>query len=233
MKSSYAHMIASCPLFSKLRCDVLEHVGSAAVERHLAPRRSLVSQGEPFPYLGVVVDGSIVAIAASAAGREQLLYEAMPNDTFGEIPMLDDGSTLAYFAAGERGAISLLIPRSVLDFVCRSDPALSIRLAQAAAHRARILTERLSELAFVSTTSRIARAIASFLPADITDASRATWVEAPIGLRRLSQAKIGRLAGTVRVVVARVLGALAMADAISLRAGRVTRINLPELARWL
>jgi len=85
----------------------------------------------------------------------------------------------------------------------------------------------------VSTTSRIARAIASFLPADITDASRATWVEAPIGLRRLSQAKIGRLAGTVRVVVARVLGALAMADAISLRAGRVTRINLPELARWL
>jgi len=233
MNVDHAATIRSCPLFGAVRRDLLERIADAAIERHMGPHRTLVSQGEPFHYLGIVVEGSIVATATSAEGRERILYEAKPIDTFGVIPLLDEGGTVARIAAGEHGATLLLIPKHAVDLACRSDAALSFRFARAAAHRARTLTQSLSDLAFASTAARTARALLSFLPVQPADVSMTGWVEAPLELRCLSQAHLARLVGTVRVVAARVLHALAVGNGIILERGRVVRINAAVLAHWV
>jgi CRP-like cAMP-binding protein len=159
------------------------------------------------------------------------LYEASEGETFGEIPLLDNEATLSHLAAGDRGAVTVLIPKRTLEGACRSDAALALRLARATAHRARILTERLEDLAFASTTTRIARVILSFAPN--SNGATPDWVEAPIELRQLSQTRIADLAGTVRVVVARALRTLTDDGALVMDHGRVVRLNRAALAHVL
>src|ERR1700680_2253093 len=188
--SAMARAIRACAVFSTVKQAPLRRLAAASFERSLAPRRVLASLGRPFPLLGIVVRGSIVCEASSEGGRDQLLYEARPTETFAETIMLDEGRMLAHFAAGSDGAHLVLIPRAAVVAECAHYPMLALCIAKATAHRARILVERLVTFAFSSTTSRVARALLGRVP------TTSGWVDAPLDVRRWSQTQIALLAGT-------------------------------------
>jgi CRP-like cAMP-binding protein len=228
-------LLRGLPLFERVHPELLDLLAGTALERRVPPHQRLASKGESFPFLGIVFEGSVVALASSASGRQQLLYEATPCDSFGEISLLDEGSTLSQFAAGDRGATFMMVPKRALEIACGSEPALALRIARLAAHRARVLTQRLADLAFDSTTTRIVRIILSFcpdLPAAAMEAE-GQWIAAPSELLRLTQSQLAERAGTVRIVASRVLRSLAKNGNIVLDRGRIARLNPVALARML
>lgn len=194
----------------------------------MAPGRPLVAQSEPFPYLGVVIAGSVVASFLSDDGRDHLLYEIEPHESFAEIQMLDDHGALSTLASGSGGAVVILLPKSAVESACRRDARLAYQFAKMTAARARTVASSVGRLAFASTVRRVANVIRTGLPVDAGGA-----VEAPPALRALSQTQIAVRAGTVRVVAARALRSLAGSGAIRLDGGRVAAVDGARLAAWL
>jgi CRP-like cAMP-binding protein len=125
-------LLRGLPLFERVHPELLDLLAGTALERRVPPHQRLASKGESFPFLGIVFEGSVVALASSASGRQQLLYEATPCDSFGEISLLDEGSTLSQFAAGDRGATFMMVPKRALEIACGSEPALALRIARLA-----------------------------------------------------------------------------------------------------
>jgi CRP-like cAMP-binding protein len=204
----------------------MSRLAESSIERHMGPDRTLVAQSEPFPYLGVVLDGSIVASFLTADGRDHLLYEIPPPETFAEIPMVDEHGALTTLASGPDGALVVLVPRADVEAACRIDARLSFQIARVTAARARTLARSVGSLAFTSTTRRVARVIRSTLADDAPGK-----IVAPHALRSLSQAQIAVRAGTVRVVAARALHALAESGAIELDGGRIVAVDTAILSR--
>lgn len=221
-----ADAIACSPLFEGIGKPLIARLAGAAIERRAGPNETFAPQGEPFPFLGIVVEGSVVAIISSRDGRGQILYQSVPGETFAEVPSLDGRVTLYRFAAGARGASSLLIPMSVLEEACEASAELGLRLARVVSERARVLADSLTHLAFETTLERITRAIRSYIPREA-----AGWVDATSELRSLSQKQLAELSGTVCIVVARALRSLAAANVIELENGRIKRVNADTLAQ--
>lgn len=219
-----ADAIACCPLFEGISKPLLARLAGAAVELRFGPHETFAPQGEPFPFLGIVAEGSMVAIISSRDGREQILFQSAPRQTFGEVPSLDGRVTLWRFEAGARGVLSLLIPQAMLEEACEASAEFGLRLARVVSERARILADCLTNLAFETTLERITRAIRSFIPRNI-----AGWIDASPELRGLSQNQLAELSGTVRIVVARALRSLAAANVIELENGRIKRVNAAAL----
>ncbi|HXM17753.1 MAG TPA: Crp/Fnr family transcriptional regulator [Candidatus Tumulicola sp.] len=212
-------------MFAGIGKRLLARLAGAAIESRVGPNETFAPQGQPFPFLGVVAEGAVVAIISSRDGREQMLYQSVPDETFAEVPSLDGRVTLYRFAAGARGALSLLIPRLALEEACEASAELGLRLGRVVSERARILADCLTHLAFETTLERITRAIRSYIPREA-----AGWVDASPELKGLSQNQLAELSGTVRIVVARALRSLAAANVIELDGGRIKRVNADTLA---
>jgi uncharacterized protein (DUF2249 family) len=220
-----ASFFRHCSVLSDVDEAGLARLAASAVERKLEPGGVVVDQGERVGALAVVRTGLIAAIAASGDGREQLFYEALPFETFGEIEFFDDGAAPARFVASYGAAQAVLVDREVTMEVARRFPMLALRLARRAALRGRTLAHRLMHVTFSSTTARIARALLPYAgPAE-------GLVPTLPPLSQMSQSQIATIAGTVRIVAARGLAKLAAERAIELRRGRVTRIDRLRLQR--
>jgi len=221
-------MLRRCAVFAGIASRTLSRLAESSIERHMGPNQILVTQSESFPYLGVVLDGSVIASFLTADGRDHLLYEINPPETFAEIPMIDEHGALSTLASGPDGALVVLIPKTIVESGCRSDAKLSYQIARVTAARARTLARSVGTLAFASTARRVARVVRSTL----TDGAVGR-VDAPEALRALSQGQIALRAGTVRVVAARTLHALAESGAIELERGRIVAVDTAILAQWV
>jgi len=218
-----ASFLRRSSLLAPLEDDVRSKVISAAIERTYEAGRTIAEQGDAFPYLGFVQHGIVAAIALSANGRDHLLYEALPLETFAEVEFLDGGGAAARLIAAHTDARTVLVPRDAMLEACRRSAMLSLRLGAMVARRTRLLVERAGILAFSSTVSRIARSLLPYAPA------AEGLAPAIPPLPSMTQLEIATLAGTVRVVAARGLAELSAAGAIEMRQGRVTLVDRNRL----
>ena len=217
--SDLRSFLRHCSTLADLDEPTIARLSEAGVERTLPSGGVLIEQGERLSALALVKTGLIAAIASSPDGREQLLYEALPFDTCGDIEFFDDGASPARLAAPYGEATIVTLSRPLVIEIAQRFPMLALRLGRTAALRARGLAERLAHTAFSSTTARIARSLLPYAaPAE-------GLIPTLPPLSKMSQAQIATIAGTVRVVAARGLARLVKERAIELRGGRVTRID--------
>ncbi|MDE2572817.1 MAG: DUF2249 domain-containing protein [bacterium] len=217
------------------RCAALESASeathrafiAAATERIIAYREALNEQGMEWPYLGFVREGRLGMIAGSANGRERLLFEFLPFETFGEISLVDGGTMLGRVAPPFGSARAIAVPRNVVLKQMDDDPAFAHAIALLCAQRGRALAERLEFLAGRSTVERVARALLPYARPDFGLAP----VLAPA--RRMSQSQLAIAAGTVREVAARALFELESSGAIQLEGGRIARIDRAKLTAFV
>jgi len=208
-----------------LDAETRERLIAATFERSVVSGEAIVEQGSDFPYLGFVQSGVVAAVSISAGGRDQLVYEALPFETFAEAEVLDGGVAATRLAAAHGDARVILAPRDDVLAACYRSAMFSLRLGTAVARRMRMLIERSSVRAFGSTTARIARALLSY-------AAAAEGLSPAIPpLPQMTQSEIATLAGTVRVVASRTLADFVAAGAIALEQGRVTKIDRAHLER--
>lgn len=214
-------------LFTDLRPAARTALAEAAVQRVFDVKATIVEQGTPWPHVGLVVSGRVIAVVGTESGRDYYLYEAFPSDVFGEIQALDGGAAIARYQTGAEKTVVLLLPRDVLLQLAEADGGLSRRLAELCAQRARLLHEMLYARMTKPTLNRLAAAILPY--ATRTDGLATTLQPLP----SMTQGQLACLAGTVKDVVGRDLAALQHAGAIDLCGGRIARIDEARLRNFL
>jgi CRP/FNR family cyclic AMP-dependent transcriptional regulator len=198
-----------------------------ATQQNLSRGDLVMRQGEQFGFIGIVCEGTLAIISGSAQGREHLLYEVLPLETFGELAALDNGMTFASATVISRTAIVGLIPRPTYLKAFADDAGLARGVARVAAQRVRVLVERSTAQVSQSTLSRVAAAILPYAPPNRGLAN----VLPPLDV--LSLADLAIAAGTVREVVGRALLELEQAHAIERTRGRVVRVDRELLNRFI
>jgi CRP-like cAMP-binding protein len=76
-------------LFGALSDDVLAHLASQLKARRVPPGESMFKEGDAAREMWVILDGEMEVLKRSRKGREQRVAILGPNDTFGEMSILD------------------------------------------------------------------------------------------------------------------------------------------------
>jgi uncharacterized protein (DUF2249 family)/CRP-like cAMP-binding protein len=187
---------------------------------------AITAQGEDWPHIGIVCEGTVAVIGGSAEGRELLLYEVLPLESFGEVSAVDDGATLGTATVVSRVAVVAFLPRPAFRRALERDEHLARSVALLCAQRFRLLAERLTAHVSQPTLARIAAAILPYAPPERGLAPSLP----PLDLMSLTDLAIA--AGTVREVAGRALIALEQAKAIERSRGRIVRVDRERLSAF-
>lgn len=222
-----AEVMSRCPLFLHTSEATRAALIAVALTRHVGRRQAVANQGMAWPFLGVVRRGRIVAIAGTPAGREQILFDALPYEVFGDVIVADSGTAMARFVTVAEPADLVLFPRAAVLDCAAADAGLALALAQTCAQRSRALVELLCQ-GSKPIISRVAAVLMAHAPTELGLAA----VD-PRSFPALRFAQIAATAGTVKEVVARSIAQLEAAGALRRVRGRVAFIDRAALARHL
>ncbi len=215
------------------RSPVFAH-GSPASIAALAPQarraiikrdRAVVEQGIAWPYVGLVEAGIVQAVLASDSGREQVLFDALPGDVFGEAALIDRGPTLVRYIAQTAGTTVLLFPVEAVRRQFQADPALFGALADLNAQHTRAILDRFALLLAQPAAARIASVLLSY-------AAPAQGLSPALPpLPTMTQTEIARLAGTIKEIVQRLLPKFEAEGALRRQGGRIVEVDRGKLVQ--
>lgn len=195
--------------------DLASRSRRVSIKRH----HTVVEQGTRWPYAGIVESGIVQAVLATPSGREQALYDVLPDELFGETALLDAGvSPVRHIALTPRNEV-VLVPVDALAAVARHNPKIVTALGSLAAQRFRTVLERFSTHLGAPALTRVARALLPF--AQPGPGLR----EALAPLPAMTQVEIATSAGTVKEVVSRALADLESLGALQRQGGHIVRLN--------
>jgi uncharacterized protein (DUF2249 family)/CRP-like cAMP-binding protein len=222
-----AAVLRRSALFGAVAPATREELAAQSTLRRFSHGAVIMPQGETWPYVGIVCEGTIAVVGGSSEGRELLLYEVLPFETFGEIAAIDDGTTFGSASVMSRAALISYLPRSAFLRAFAQDAALGREVARICTQRFRLLTERLTAAVSRPILARVAAAILPYAPPD----RGMVPVLAPLDILTLTDLAIA--VGTVREVVGRALITLDDAKAIERVRGRIVRADRERLSTFL
>lgn len=208
-------------LSDRTRSMLASRARRATIKRH----HSVVAQGVQWPYVGIVESGIVQAVLLAPSGREQAIYDVLPDELFGEIGLLDDGLMPLRHVALTAGTSVLLFPAGLVHSLADEDPSVLAALARIGAQRYRTTLERFAAHFGASATVRIAQVLLPFA------APAVGLCEALPPLPSMTQAEIATSAGTVKEVVSRALSELEVGAALRREGGHITMLDRDKLSR--
>jgi CRP/FNR family transcriptional regulator len=175
----------------------------------------------------VVRKGRVFAIVGSPLGRDQILFEALETEVFGNIVLFDGGATIARFATLADPADLLLFPRADVLAAAEADSRFALALAAAATQQVRTIAELVQAHVSKKIIARVAGALRPYAPIE----SGLAMVD-PANLPSLRLTQIATATGTVKEVAARAVAELERAGAIRRVRGRIALIDRAKLAAF-
>ena len=182
--------------------DVLDRfVGHCHVRQHPA-KSVIINAGDVSSSLFLVLDGSVAVVVEDEDGNEIVVAYLNRGEFFGEMGLFQDDPTRSAWVRtrSECQLAEISYPR--FRELAHSDPDLLFELAGQLAARLKRTTLKVSDLAFLDVTGRIARTLLDLClqPDAMTH---------PDGMQiRISRQEIGRIVGCSREMAGRVLKAL-------------------------
>lgn len=170
----------------------------------------IIYAGDKPEVLYYIVDGSVTVLIEDSEGREIVLAYLNKGDFFGEMGLFGDDSRSAWVrtkSACELAEISYDRYRQI----AKEDPAILFELGSQMAMRLRKTSRKVSDLAFLDVTGRIARTLLDLCkePDAMTH---------PDGMQiRITRQEIGRIVGCSREMVGRVLKVLEEQNLITVK----------------
>ena len=143
-------------LFGELDPAALASLAERAVERSYKKGQLLVYQGDSGDSVFVIVEGLVKVMVTSEEGEEMVLVTLRPNDTFGELSLVDGGPRSASAEAIEPTRV-LIITRPILLELLGQHPSLTDTLLRELGSLARRLTEQAADLVFLDIHGRMAK----------------------------------------------------------------------------
>jgi CRP-like cAMP-binding protein len=202
-------LLAQCNLFRVLPADACATLIARAQIRKYAPDETIFRIGSTADSMMVVLSGHVCISVASAHGKAVMLIRVrVAGEIFGEIAMLDGKGRTADARAASECRLAILNRCDVLAFF-EQHPDAWPGLVGILCERLRNVDERIGEIAFMSISARLAKALL-----------RMTAVEPHLSQVRLSQTEIGSLIGATR-------------ESVNVWLGRWQRIGILQIAENL
>lgn len=168
--------------------------------RRQYPAKSLIIYaGDKPDVLYYIVDGSVSVLIEDETGREIVLAYLNPGDFFGEMGLFGGDSNRSAFVRAKTKCELAEISYSRFRQLTEKDPGILFELASQMALRLRKTSQKVSNLAFMDVTGRIARTLM-----DLSKEPDA--MTHPDGMQiRITRQELGRIVGCSREMVGRVL----------------------------
>lgn len=216
-----------CPIFAAASQSTRDAFVLGAQSRSV-PRKTIIAEQEAsWPFLGVVRKGKVIAIVGTPAGREQILFEALETEAFGNAAILDGGSTFSRFATLSDPAEILLFPKLVVLQLVEADSRFALALAASVTQQMRSIVELVHAHVSKKTIARVASTLVPYAPSE----SGLAPVD-PVHLPSLRLTQIAAATGSVKEVVARAVADLEAASAIRRVRGRIAYIDRSKLTSF-
>jgi CRP/FNR family transcriptional regulator, cyclic AMP receptor protein len=172
-------------------------------QRKCAAKSMLINAGDPSDHLYYIISGSVTVIVEDDDGREIIVAYLNEGDFFGEMGLFDDENEerSAWVKTKTKCEIAE-ISYDKFHELRLSHPEFMLNLCAQMAHRLRNTTRKVSDLAFLDVTGRVAGALL-----DLTREPDA--MTHPDGMQiKITRQEIGRIVGCSREMVGRVLKTL-------------------------
>ncbi|MCL2149918.1 MAG: Crp/Fnr family transcriptional regulator [Dehalococcoidia bacterium] len=201
--------LGTTPLLAGVDRAAITEISQHVFEKRLRRGERIRNETGEAQAMYFVVEGVVKACKTSADGKEQIFSLMRPGDYFNEV-LLDSGPILA---SAEALGTTLLygIKKAHLRTIMRQHSQVAGNMIGMLSGRVRQLTALVEDLSFRSVAARVAKLL---LENDrVTDKAR------------LTQRDMAAIAGTVREVVSRTLGALEDRGFIEMYKRQIAIIN--------
>jgi CRP/FNR family transcriptional regulator len=215
-------LLRRVPYFAGLSDDILAALAAVTVERRYARGQVLFLEGDPCAGLHIVADGEIKIFKLSPQGREQILRQLGPGNTFNEVPVLDGGLN-PVSATAVTDATVCIVARDDIKRLAHAYPALAWALIESTARQARHLVLMIEDLSLRSVKARLARLL-------LVEAQRSAAAGEIDRSQMITQAEMAARLGTVREMIGRALRDLADEGLIAFDRHRIVIKNREALA---
>jgi CRP-like cAMP-binding protein len=223
MRDAVREILARNQLFRGLPDRIIARLAGVAVRRQCKKNERVFSQGDDGQALYAIVSGRVRISAVGTAGNEVFLNIMEPNESFGEIAVIDGRHRTAGAMAMDAAELILIRRQDLLD-VLHEEPELAIHLLRLFCERMRWASDMVEETALLSPPARLAKRLLSLaqLHGKLTDKGMEF---------RISQSELAKFLGISRqnvneklqvwkaegwIAIAR--GRLLIMDAVSLKA---------------
>jgi CRP-like cAMP-binding protein len=151
-----AEVLARTLLFGGLEAGALARLAALARPLNFRPEEVIFRKGDASRSLYVIERGTVKIAATSADGREIALNLLGPDDSFGEVALVDGGVRTADAIACEPVGLLALDRAELVPFLER-EPALMFSMLAALAQRVRWVSNRFEDSVFLGVPARLAK----------------------------------------------------------------------------
>jgi CRP/FNR family cyclic AMP-dependent transcriptional regulator len=177
----------------------------AHCHRRRYPAKSIIIYaGDTSDALYYIISGAVTVLIEDADGREIIVAYLNKGDFFGEMGLFEDVGNAPRSAFVRAKGVCEVAEISYTKFHEISDqhPEILFAMGKQLAHRLRVTTQKVGDLAFLDVTGRVAHALLELCKEPDAQSH-------PEGMQiRITRQEIGRLVGCSREMVGRVLKTL-------------------------
>lgn len=183
----------------------------SAAHRHRYPRGStIIHAGDPSNSIFYITKGSVSVIIEDTNGREMIVAYLNEGDFFGEMAMFGEGKRTAWVKAKSECEVAELSYNKFAE-LSREDSGMLFELASQLVDRLDKTTQKVSDLAFLDVTGRVARTLLDLC-------GQPDAMTHPDGMQiKITRQEIGRNVGCSREMVGRVLKTLEEQGLVSVK----------------
>ncbi len=225
LKPATVEDVRKMSYFASLADEPAARLARELICTEYAPREHVIIEGERAKGFYLLRSGKARIYRTSSDGREQSFRIVSAGDTFGEVPVFDQGPNPASVEVLAPSEV-VLVPTSAMVDVVSRHPEVAVPMLLHFARRLRSFTELVEQISLQTVPARIAR----YLYQVAREEGVAT--EEGILVRRdITQQDLASLVGSVREVVTRALKAMEEDGVLEVRRRELVIRDMDALRR--
>lgn len=196
-----------------------QHIGVASLDRflehchrrHYPAKSVIIYAGDKPDVLYYIIDGSVTVLIEDEDGHEIVLAYLNKGDFFGEMGLFSDDPNRSAWVRTRTSCEVAEISYNKFRQLYNEHPDIMFAMASQMASRLRNTSRKVSDLAFMDVTGRVARTLLDLC-------KQPDAMTHPDGMQiRITRQEIGRIVGCSREMVGRVLKAMEEQELISVK----------------
>lgn len=200
--------MAQLPTASQTGIESLDHFLEHCHRRQYPAKSVIIYAGDKPDVLYYIVDGSVTVLIEDEEGREIVLAYLNRGDFFGEMGLFEDEPNRSAWVRARTACEVAEISYPKFRQLYQEHPDVLFAMASQMAARLRITSRKVSDLAFMDVTGRVARTLLDLC-------KQPDAMTHPDGMQiRITRQEIGRIVGCSREMVGRVLKSMEEQDLI-------------------
>jgi len=213
------------PILSSLSQSDWEKIEHLFVEKRFGKDDYIFFEGDPFSWLGVVLEGRVKMIKHSENGKDVVLDLIAPGEMLGELAAFN-GEPYPATAQAMEPTVVASIHRDDYLRLLKQYPALALRVIEELGRRLREAQEMIKSMAVERVERRIARILLKLAAATGSSSEEGIVIELP-----LTRQDIAEMVGTTVETAIRTMSKFRKKGLVQTKRGRVVILDPHQLVR--